>query len=264
MPRKTKTDYATCVACEGKGYKSRPSDPANPKCGCCGGLGMTKTEVPVETPVEAPVAAATEASAPVQHSSASNEHYTPKAIVDAARTVLGGIDLDPASCELGNSVVGALAWYGPGSELAEDGLAEPWLGRVFLNPPGGLVPEAYKGLGTKSNAALWWAALAGYWAEGEVEAAIFVGFTLEVLRSTQALDVPQPLDFPMCVPKSRIAFDTDEGGERVGSSSPSHANVIVYLPPVKTRTAKAIRSYGRTNVVQDFVKAFGGIGYCRT
>ena len=175
-----------------------------------------------------------------------------------------------------------MAWYGPGSELAEDGLAEPWIGKVFLNPPGGLVPDEYKGLGTKSNSALWWAALAGYWAEGEVEAAIFVGFTLEVLRSTQALDVLQPLDFPLCVPKSRIPFDclntvipkgkrkgelkdpSQPEGVRIGSDSPGHANVIVYLPPVKTRTAKAIRSYGQTNEVQDFVKAFGGIGYCRT
>ena len=185
-------DYAECVACEGKGYKSRPAPGSDPKCSCCGGLGMTKTKTDAK---------------PVQHSSATNEHYTPKDIVEAARDVLGTIELDPASCELGNSVVGAMAWYGPGSELAEDGLAEPWIGKVFLNPPGGLVPDEYKGLGTKSNSALWWAALAGYWAEGEVEAAIFVGFTLEVLRSTQALDVLQPLDFPLCVPKSRIPFD---------------------------------------------------------
>lgn len=239
-------DYDECIACEGKGYKSRPGPGVDPKCEACKGLGMSKTPKPV------------------QHSSASNEHYTPKDIVEAAREVLGTIELDPASCQLGNSVVGAMAWYGPGSELAEDGLAEPWLGKVFLNPPGGKVPEAYKGLGTKSNAALWWSALAGYWQEGEVEAAIFVGFTLEVLRAAQALDVPQPLDFPLCVPKSRIAFDTEDRGRRVPSSSPSHANVIVYLPPVKTRTAKGLKSYGRTNEVQAFVKAFGGIGYCRT
>lgn len=256
MPRKTKTDYADCVACEGKGYKSRPSDPANPKCTACDGLGMTKTKVAVEAPKPA--------AKPVQHSSDSNEHYTPEAIVEAARTVLGGIDLDPASCELGNSVVGALAWYGPGSELAEDGLAEPWLGRVFLNPPGGRVPEQYAGLGTRSNAALWWSALAGYWAEGEVEAAIFIGFTLEILRSAQGLDVPQPLDFPICVPKSRIAFDTDKGGERVGSSSPSHANVIVYLPPIMPGLRDKIGCVTLEDAdVEPFATAFGPIGHVK-
>jgi hypothetical protein len=199
----------------------------------------------------------------IQHSSESNEHYTPELIVEAAREVLGPIELDPASCPMGQEVVKAVAWYGPGSELAEDGLAEPWLGKVFLNPPGGSVPDKYKGLGTRSNAALWWSALAGYWQEGEVEAAIFIGFTLEVLRSAQALDVPQPLDFPMCVPKSRICFDTEEDGKRVSSSQPGHANVIVYLPPVKKRTP-TVGAYGRTNAVQAFVKAFGSIGRCRT
>jgi ParB family chromosome partitioning protein len=149
--------------------------------------------------------------------------------VEAARAVLGGIDLDPASCPLAQDVVKATAWYGPGSPLGEDGLTEPWLGRVFLNPPGGRAQLT--GCGTSSNAALWWGRLASSWEAGEVEAAIFVGFTLEILRSAQALDVLQPLGCPLCVPSSRIAFDTTDGGKRVESTQPTHANVIVYLPP---------------------------------
>jgi hypothetical protein len=167
----------------------------------------------------------------VQHSSATAEHYTPKPIVTAARKVLGGIDLDPASCELAQHVVQAEAWYGPGSPYGENGLKEPWLGRVFLNPPGGSVPEEFRGMGTRTSAALWWGVLAGAWVLGEIEQAIFIGFTLEILRSAQALDTVQPLDFPMCFPAKRIAFDTTEEGVRVGSSQPGHANVIVYLPP---------------------------------
>lgn len=185
-----------------------------------------------------------------QHSSESAEHFTPAEIVEAARGLMGGIDLDPASCELAQETVRAEVWYGTGSADGVDGFAEPWIGRVFLNPPGGVVPDAYKGMGTRSNAALWWGLLASAWQAGEVEAAVFVGFTLEILRSAQALDVPQPLDFPLCVPSSRVAFDTpnrvietgkrageliDPGapvGARVGQSSPAHANVIVWLPPV--------------------------------
>ena len=167
-----------------------------------------------------------------QLSSASNEHYTPAAIVEAARATLGRIDLDPASCAKANARIGATTYY------AKGGLAEPWGGTVFLNPPGGRAP---KGHGTGSNAALWWGALAEHYRAGDVVAAVFVGFSLEILRSAQALDVPQPLDFPFCVPKRRIAFDTPDGP----SNSPTHANVIIYLGIDVERFAEAFAPIGR-------------------
>lgn len=186
-----------------------------------------------------------------QHSSESNEHFTPLDIVEASRLVLGAIDLDPASCTLANETVKAAAYYGEGGE-APDGLVEPWCGRVFLNPPGG---DAEPGGKTRSNAARWWGALASAWEGGDVEAAIFVGFTLEILRSAQALDVPQPLDFPICIPRRRIPFDTlDAAGARVGTSSPTHANVIVYLPP---------RAQWRDSASLHFADTFATIGRCR-
>lgn len=66
------------------------------------------------------------------HSCASPEHYTPSPYTEAARYVLGAIDLDPASCERANSTVRAAQFY----SAKDDGLAQPWRGRVFLNPPG--------------------------------------------------------------------------------------------------------------------------------
>jgi hypothetical protein len=216
----------------------------------------------------------------VQHSSESVEHYTPIEIVEAARTVLGGIDLDPASCPLANEVVKAAAFYGPGSEFAEDGLGEPWLGRVFLNPPGGDAPA---GSPTRSNAALWWGALAEAWRTGEVESAIFVGFTLEILRSTQGLDVPQPLDFPLCVPSSRVDFETPNRtitkgrragqlidpsaveGARVAQGQPGHANVIVFLPPLyyDLRDTPRPIDFSDASHRAGFVDTFAPIGRCR-
>lgn len=59
------------------------------------------------------------------------EWYSPKPIVEAARHVLGRIDLDPASCEVANNVVKARSIY----TVREDGLKQPWQGRVFVNPP---------------------------------------------------------------------------------------------------------------------------------
>ena len=66
------------------------------------------------------------------HSCKSFEHYTPDDYVEAARYVLGRIDLDPASCALANQTVRAGRYY----SKEDDGLQQPWFGNVYLNPPG--------------------------------------------------------------------------------------------------------------------------------
>lgn len=60
-----------------------------------------------------------------------NEWYTPERYIQAAKEVMDGIDLDPASCELANRTVQAATYY----TKEENGLQQSWYGRIWLNPP---------------------------------------------------------------------------------------------------------------------------------
>lgn len=61
------------------------------------------------------------------------EYYTPPHIIEAARAVLGWIDLDPFSCEAANQIVGAREYWTIQTE--PDQFDRPWYGRVWMNHP---------------------------------------------------------------------------------------------------------------------------------
>ena len=65
------------------------------------------------------------------------DYYTPDSLTAAARTVMGGIDLDPASCALANKGDHAHAGVRAAKyfTIAENGLTLQWNGRIWLNPP---------------------------------------------------------------------------------------------------------------------------------
>jgi phage N-6-adenine-methyltransferase len=60
-----------------------------------------------------------------------NEWYTPQQYIEAARTVMGGIDLDPAT----STKVQERIQAGKFLTKRQNGLGQKWSGNVWLNPP---------------------------------------------------------------------------------------------------------------------------------
>jgi ParB family chromosome partitioning protein len=139
-------------------------------------------------------------------SSASNEWYTPRHIADTARAVLGGIDLDPASCAEANEVIQASAFY----TRADDGLAQFWQGRIWLNPPYG------------RQQGRWAARLIAEYEAGRISAAILL-----VKAATSERWFAPLWCYPICFPTGRLSFRTD-AGESHGNT---HGSALVYFGP---------------------------------
>ncbi len=146
------------------------------------------------------------------------EYYTPAEFAEAARYVLGGIDLDPASNARANKTVRAETYY----TKRHNGLIKPWHGRVYCNAPGDrqgtLVPAFWRRCCMH--------ALAGH---GPV---LWAGFTVEQLRSLQRCEplddgrpCPLPFDFPRVILSSRVHWVRGDG-ER---SNPGSGNFFCLL-----------------------------------
>lgn len=198
----------------------------------------------------------------VKHSALTNEQYTPGHIVEMVREVLGSIDVDPATSLLANKTVKAARFWTADDE-PETTFDAPWEGNVFLNPPGGQ-KMVLLGTGFNSNPSLFWAKMMHEWdQEKTMRAGIFLGFTLEVLQSSQCVEKYPMLRFPICVPSRRLSFNVPRDlrivqlmellartsadkqkeirkklaeveastEELVPGDAPPHANVLVLVPP---------------------------------
>ena len=138
-------------------------------------------------------------------SSESVEWYTPALYVDAAREVMGRIDLDPASNDEANEIVKAGTYYT--EEM--DGLSQEWFGNVWLNPPYGSACRAFieRTITLKI--------------EGRIDQAV-------ILVNANSNDTGwfRPLwDHLLCFTYGRVNFYGPNGQE----SGPTHGSCFVYL-----------------------------------
>lgn len=70
----------------------------------------------------------------INQTSGNVEYYTDPTIVNAARLVMGGIDLDPFSCRIANEKFVQADQY---FTKEDDGLKMSWFGKVWMNHPFG-------------------------------------------------------------------------------------------------------------------------------
>ena len=120
----------------------------------------------------------------------SNEWYTPARYIEAAREVMGGIDLDPASSEMANRTVRATRYY----TRRENGLLQPWYGCMWLNPP-------FNKEDGKSTIGKWSSKLVECYKSGAIEQAILLG-----AGQTASAWFADIWEYPICFPNHHIRF----------------------------------------------------------
>lgn len=158
----------------------------------------------------------------------SNEWYTKHIYINAVREVMGAIDLDPASCELANKVVQAKHYY----TKEENGLMQPWYGRIWLNPPyghtiGGAAMSHQRAFAEK---------LLREYAAGNIEQAVIL-----TLGNPNSVWFQPLLDFTLCFYRGHIDFYRPDGS--IGTFGFPLA--FVYLGPNESRFIEVFSRFGR-------------------
>ena len=162
---------------------------------------------------------------PINDTSKDDEYGTPSEYVEAAREVMGEIDLDPATSELFNQIVQAAQIF----TEQDDGLAQEWHGRVFLNPP---YSKAAGGAGQ------WLEKLIAEYEANRVTEAVFLA---NAVTGEQWF---QPVwQYARCFTR-RINFYTEQGD----TDSQRQGSVFVYLGPNVERFEEIFSDLGHVEL----------------
>ena len=158
----------------------------------------------------------------VGHATGNNEWYTPAPLIEAARRVMGKIDLDPASSAVANEIVRATKFY----TEEDDGLAQPWEGRVWMNPP-----YAQPFITQFCHRVAW------FYERGEVTEAIVLINNASETAYFQAL---MAFTGAICFPRSRVRFWHPDK-----KSAPLQGQAIIYLGSQHEKFCEEFAEFGR-------------------
>jgi ParB family chromosome partitioning protein len=159
----------------------------------------------------------------VARNSGEEHWYTPPQIIQAARAVLGEIDLDPATSLRAQETVRARHYY----TAAEDGLSKHWEGRVWLNPP--YCVEKVRRFTAK---------LCQHFTAGDVPAALLL--TNNATETAWFQETAERAS-AICLPAGRVRF-LDEAGKPSGS--PLQGQAVLYFGADLPRFAEAFSQFG--------------------
>ena len=160
----------------------------------------------------------------VANNSGNNEWYTPPEYIDRARAVMGGIDLDPASSEVANGTVRAAKFY----TAQDNGLAQEWAGRVWMNPP-----YAQPLMGEFAEA------VASKYENREIDqACVLVNNGTETQWFQRMLSAADAV----CFPRSRVRFLDPEGKP---SGAPLQGQAVFYFGDSPERFDREFSQLGR-------------------
>jgi hypothetical protein len=157
--------------------------------------------------------------------SGSDEYYTPIEIVEAARRVMGGIDLDPASSHIANQRIRASKFF----TASDDGLKKKWHGFVWMNHP----------FGRQTNKP-WIQKLMAEWQSGRVLGAVCITFASTSEQWFQPL-----LTHPQCFLHGRTNYCLRDGTLKKGVTKGS---VVTYFGHDVERFAKEFKPFGTVKV----------------
>lgn len=169
----------------------------------------------------------------------SNEWYTPSRYIEAARKVLQGIDLDPASCEDANRTVRAARYY----TKEQNGLAQDWTCKTcWLNPPYGRANDSNAGYsigrrlgGGKSIASLFVKRLIDEYEAKRINQAILL-----VTSDTDASWFVPLWEYSICFADHRVLFrrpGLEDQGQFFGSC-------FIYFGPSTAEFVKHFTEFG--------------------
>lgn len=154
----------------------------------------------------------------------SDEWYTPAIYIEAAREVMGDIDLDPASCALANCTVRAKDIF----TATEDGLRYEWWGRVWLNPPYGNEKDRFVEHCLNEQRA------------GRVQEAIMCLNS----HATDTIWFQQLWRYPICFTHHRVRFLGGQNGKHVDEGTPTTGTAFVYIGHNADRFAEVFSQFG--------------------